>query len=515
MKRVFVSLAAAALSGCTLFGPERDPAGRADGEYYFDTAVRLNPPIENSFIGEPVTVAPLPDPEVWTRDVPEVFWDGHDDVARTFAASWRMLGEKLHAPEKGTNFKRNYVYTPFGNSVFVWGSCFITMFGKYAMSVFPFIEQLDNFYAAQAPDGFIPRQLGIYDGRSQFAPDDPSSAGGIIFAWAELGWYRHAGDRERLARVYPVLLAYHRWFARKRTWKDGTYFCSGWGCGMDNIVRSDAKGYSPSFEHGHLSFVDVTLQQVFDAKNLLAIAKVLEKDPPQDLVDEISSLTRIANERMWDPEAGVYKDLDRAGSRVGCAHVGGFWAFLAGVASQEKGAKMIAELEDPARFAAPCGTRSTVRGGPGYEPDGGSYWCGGVWAITDYAIVKGLDEVGETDAAFRLAKRQVEAFAKVYDETGTVWESYDPERVAQGKLCGKDVRRDFVGFSGVAPIALLIEDVFGITVENGEVAVRPKLTERYGIRNLVLANGERVSIEVEARKSADEKPVVHITKEAK
>ena len=184
-------------------GPERETGpGPRRGEYY-STPRSGDPPIENSFIGEPVTVAPLPDPEVWTRDVPEVFWDGHDDVARTFAASWRMLGEKLHAPEKGTNFKRNYVYTPFGNSVFVWGSCFITMFGKYAMSVFPFIEQLDNFYAAQAPDGFIPRQLGIYDGRSQFAPDDPSSAGGITSPGRSSVVHRR--DRERLARVYPVL----------------------------------------------------------------------------------------------------------------------------------------------------------------------------------------------------------------------------------------------------------------------------------------------------------------------
>ena len=507
MRIFFVTLGAVALAGCSLFEGE-DPATRVD--YYFDTCAPSVPPIENAFIDEAVTRAALPPEEAWTTRVPTVFWDGHDDVAEAFSAAWEMVGDKLHRPEKGTNFKRNFVYTPFGNSVFVWGSCFITMYGKYAANVFPFIEQLDNFYAVQRPDGFIPRQLGIFDGRTQFAPDDPSSVGGVIFAWAELSWYRHFGDADRLARVYPVLLGHHRWLRRHRTWKDGTYFSSGWGCGMDNVRRGYEKGYSVEFEHGHLSYVDVTLQQIFDAKCLLAMAKALKLEAPADLQEEVANLTRIVNGRMWDPEAGVYKDLDRNGDRVACEHIGGFWAFLAGVADREKGAKMIAALEDPARFAAPCGTRSTAKGSPGYEPDGGDYWRGGVWAITDYAIVRGLDAVGETDAAYRLARRQVEAFAKVYADTGTIWESYDPETVAPGKLNGNPVRRDFVGFSGVTPIAMLIEDVFGIAVEDGELKVRPRMTDRYGVRNLTLPDGSVVDIEVAARASLDEKPVIRI-----
>ena len=484
-----------ALAGCTA---AVDPESRAG--YYFDTSAPAKPPIENAFIDEAVTRDPLPSAEAWTRDVPVVEWEGHEDVARMFSAAWRMVGEKIRRPEPGTNFKRNFVYTPFGRSVFVWGSCFITMYGKYAANVFPFIEQLDNFYAVQRSDGFIPRQLGISDGRSQFAPDDLSSVGGVIFAWAELGWYRQSGDAARLRKVYPVLLAHHRWNAAHRTWKDGSYFSSGWGCGMDNVPRVDETRYSAEFHHGFLSWVDVTLQQVFDARNLIAIAEAAGIEPAQDLRDEIRNLSSLANERMWDEAAGLYKDLDRDGRRVACEHIGGFWALLAGVADKGKVARMIAALEDPARFAAPCGTRSLAKSAAGYDPDGGNYWRGGVWAITDYMVVKGLDAVGETDAAHRLAKRQVEAFAKVYADTGTIWESYDPERVAPGKLYGAPVRRDFVGFSGVTPIALLLEDVFGICFYKGELKIRPRMDGRYAVRNLTLSDGRRVSIEVKDRK---------------
>lgn len=464
--------------------------------YTFDTSVPVEPPIDNAFWREAVTTNALPPAAAWEREVPVVFWEGHDDVAEMFAAAWRMVGAKLHRPEPNTAFKRNFVYTPFGKSVFVWGSCFIAQYGEYAAHVFPFIEQLDNFYSVQGSDGFIPRQLGIYDGVTQFAPSDLSSVGGVIFAWTELNHFRRTLDRERLAKVYPVLLAHHRWYRANRTWKDGSYFSSGWGCGMDNIPRSDAPDFHAAYTHGHLSYVDVTLQQLFDAKNLLAIAAELSLPAERDLADEAAALTKIANDRMWDPSAGVYKDLDRDGRRVACEHLGGFWSLLAGVADAEKVAAQIRALEDPARFAAPCGTRSLSKSAKGYQPDGGNYWQGGVWAITDYMIVKGLDAVGETAAAHRLARRQVEAFAEVFRSTGTIWESYDPELFAPGKCYGETVRRDFVGFSGVTPIALLLEDVFGLTVERDRVTVTPRMQGRYGVRSLTLPSGRLVDVEV-------------------
>jgi hypothetical protein len=191
-------------------------------------------------------------------------------------------------------------------------------------------------------------------------------------------------------------------------------------------------------------------------------------------------------------------------------HVGGFWALLAGVAPPDRARRLAAALEDAATFAAPCGTRSLAKGESGYDPDGGNYWRGGVWCITDWMAVRGLDACGLRDAAHRLARRHVSAVAKVHADTGTIWESYDPERLAPGKLYGKSVRRDFVGFSGVAPIAMLVRDVFGIDVAQGRIAWEVRLLERHGIENLTLPDGNVVSLLCEARSSADEKPVVRV-----
>lgn len=496
-----------ALSGCA---PLTLREGETRDGYYFDTSVFEPLTRENAFIGEAVSVKALPSAADWVEKTPRVIWEGHASVEDAFSSAWTMVGEKIRHPAAGTNFKRDFVYTPFGKSVFVWGSCFITMFGEYAANVFPFIEQLDNFYASQAKDGFIPRQLGIFDGRSQFAPSDLSSVGGNLFSWAELEWSRFSGDCSRLKRVYPVLLAYHRWLRENRTWKDGTYFSSGWGCGMDNIPRLDETRYNPAFHHGFLSWVDVTMQQVFDARNLLEIANRCGLPRAAELEEEIAALTRIANERMWDEELGLYCDLDRDGRRVRVRHIGGFWALLAGVAPPDR-ARRLAETMASDAFAAPCGTRSLAKGEKGYEPDGGNYWRGGVWCITDWMCVRGLAAAGLSDSAHALARRQVEAVASVFESTGTIWESYDPEGLAAGKVYGQSVRSDFVGFSGVTPIAMLLRDVFGLEITPERITWKIRLLERHGVENLTLPDGNVVSLICEARISAVEKPVVHVT----
>ena len=461
---------------------------------------------QNTFREQTWNQASPPSLEALLAAAPRPFLAGNDDAVACYEAAWRMLSRKFHEPLPGSGFSRDFVYTEFANAIFIWGCCFITMFGRYAARAFPFIETLDNFYGKQEDDGFIPRQMGIYDGRSAFERHDLSSVGGNIFAWAECLAYEQTRDRDRLRRVYPVLLAYHRWLRAHRTWKDGTYFGSGWGCGMDNIPRIDPERYNIHFEHGHISFVDITLQQIFNARNLLRIAREIGVDAGvAELEDESAALTALANAQMWDEALGVYCDLDRAGRRVPVPHVGTFWALLAGVATPERQRKLVEALDDPARFAVACGTASTARCVPGFEPDGGNYWRGGVWCITDFMIAQGLHACGLHADAARIAERHVNAIVQVFRDTGSIWESYDPSRVAPGKNIGSLVRNEFVGFSGVTPIALFLEDVIGVRVEDGEIVWRIRQLERHGVRNLHLL-GSTLDLVCEARSNPQETP---------
>ena len=118
---------------------------------------------------------------------------------------------------------------------------------------------------------------------------------------------------------------------------------------------------------------------------------------------------------------------------------------------------------------------------PEYQADGG-YWLGGVWAPTNYAIIKGLELTGYEPFAAAAAERYLAAMAEVFHHTGTVWENYAPERAAPGHPAA----RDFVGWSACGPIALLIENVFGFRPDGEHHALQwnLRLAEPHGIRRL-------------------------------
>lgn len=50
----------------------------------------------------------------------------------------------------------------------------------------------------------------------------------------------------------------------------------------------------------------------------------------------------------------------------------------------------------------------------------------------------------------------------VYKDTGTLWENCAPDFCERGERSGGD----FVGWTGIIPITMLIEDVFGIEVNS-------------------------------------------------
>lgn len=489
---------------------------RSFGNYHDRTDDALKS--HGMFTNETVdVVSSLPDPSAFVRDVPRPIWDGHDDAVRCFAHCFEVTGrDYLRAPEPGSGFTRNFVYTPFGSKVFLWGTCFITMYGRYASHVFPFSSMLDNFYGAQHRDGWIARSISILDG-STGDKGDLSTSGCNMTGWAEWRNWEWSGDRARLEKVYPTLLAFHRWMRENRTWKDGTYFCNGLGCGMDNIVRFDTAKYSLYNHHGYLSWMDVTFQAVMNARFLLKIARVLGTDEGvAELEDEIGRLTRIANEQMWDERSGIYRDLDRYGTRTPYTHNSTFWALLAGVADEAKIDALEKAAFDAKRFYAACGIATTAMNDPNFKPNGGNYAQGGCYCMLDSMVVKGFEAAGRLDTAHRLARHSVEAVAKVFADTGYVWEMYNPSEVGPGKMSKGEHCRRFVGFSGTVPVMLFVENVLGIRMERGEDGVAHlvwdiRLLERHGIENLVLADGTRVNLLCQARSAADEKPVLKMS----
>ncbi len=473
--------------------------------FVYDTHVR-NPLVEeNVFRSLAREEAELPAFAAVRSALPQPHWGNHGSAIDCYWQVWELAFRNLRRPTAENGFVANYIDTAFNDCLFMWDSAFILMFARYGCRAFDFQRTLDNLYAKQHPDGFICREIRESDGGDCFERFDPGSTGPNIMPWAEWEYFLTTGDRERLARVLPVLVAYHRWLRGYRTWPDGTYWSSGWGCGMDNQPRVPA-GDSAWWGHGHLSWIDTCLQQVLSGRLLYAMASVLGREAEMaDLAEEAERLGRTVNERMWDDTSAYYYDRLAGGTLSRVKTIGAYWALLAGIVPADRRERFIAHLGDPREFNRPHRVPSLSADHPKYQADGG-YWLGGVWAPTDYMVLRGLTRAGCDALAHEIALNHLGNVVQVFERTGTVWENYAPESAAPGR----PAKPDFVGWTGLPPVAVLFEYVFGLRpdVQAQRLVWDVRLLEEHGVGRYPFGRGGLLDLACGARSAPCEKPAI-------
>ena len=466
-----------------------------------------NPQVEkNTFINMPMEKAELPKYDEIKDRLPSPVWEGHDDAIACYYKAWQIAFRNLRQPVEGTGFVSNFIDTAFNDFLFMWDSSFIVMFGKYASHIFNFQRTLDNMYSHQHRDGFICREICEKENGEMWNHDSPDGTGPNVLPWSEWEYYKQTGDIDRLARVFDPLCAYHRWLQLNRSWPDGSYWSTGLACGMDNIPRL-APGFDVCHSHGFMSWIDACAQQYLSATILIDMSKVLgREDEVNWLKDEQELLYNTVNNTMWSEKDSFYYDKDRYGNLMGTKTVGTYWTLLAGLVPEERRDALVAHLDCEAEFKRPNRVPALSADHPAYNGESGGYWRGGVWAPTNYMVLKGLEKYGYDKLAHEIASDYLNNVVKVFNERGTLFENYSPERAEKG-----DARADFVGWTGLAPISIMFEYVFGIRsdAQNQKITWHVNLTERHGIEGLMLGD-TKVDLVCEARASADEKPVISV-----
>jgi hypothetical protein len=460
---------------------------------------------KNPYLHMEAEDAPLPVYAEIKDLLPRPVWQGHADAIACYDKVWEIAFRNLRKPNAEAGFVSNFIDTAFNGYLFMWDSSFIVMFGRYGSQVFNFQKTLDNMYSHQHKDGFICREICERERGEQFQRDDPASTGPNIMPWCEWEYFQLTGDKERLSRVFYPLLAYHKWLQLNRTWRDGSYWSCGLACGMDNQPRVK-EGYNDHTSHGHGIWIDACVQMVISGKVLIEMGKILghEQDTAW-LAEEVEMLTALINDKLWSEEDAFYYDMWRTGLS-GVKSIGAYWTLLADIVPAERLPRLIAHLENPAEFKRPHRVPTLSADHPEYN-EHGDYWRGSVWAPTNYMVLKGLERVGYHDLAHEIACNTLENVVKVFLETDTVWENYSSEHVRPGK----PAKSDFVGWTGLIPIAVLIEYVFGIKADakNDEIVWRVNLTEKHGIERYPFG-GKSVTLLCEARESTDAEPQITV-----
>lgn len=475
--------------------------------FYYDTSVK-NPMVEeNTFIKMHREEAAPPDFEEVRDKLPKPFWRGHSAEIECYWKAWSLAFKNLKTPTKENGFVANYIGTAFNDCLFMWDSVFALMFGKYGTHAFDFQRTLDNLYSKQHSDGFICREIAEPDGTDRFHKHDPSSTGTHVMPWSEWDHYCISGDKERLSKVFPVLVAFHRWLRAYRTWPNGTYWSSGWGSGMDNQPRFLPESLF-AFYHGHMVWLDVCLQMVFSAKTLLKMAEILSRTVEMDdFAEEISALSAYVNKYLWDERTSFYYDMLPGGKLSEVKSIGAYWSLLADIVPEVRLQEFVAHLDNPDEFNRLHRIPSLSADTPGYCGDGG-YWKGGVWVFTNYPVLVGLTKTGFDSLAHEIGKNHLSNVVKVFERTGTLWENYAPDC----EIPGNPAKGDFVGVGGVPPITVLFEYVFGLRpdVPSSSLVWDVRLLEEHGIDSYPFGKAGVLNLKCKARSTQSERPEITV-----
>jgi len=427
---------------------------------------------------------------------PTLFLPSRSSWQALYEKSWELALRNVADPKK-EGWRAHLTCMPGVDYVWQWDTCFMSLFARYGNGYVPNMECLDNLYRLQREDGFIAMAYCI-------STDQPAYGKRVnppLYAWVEWSYFSLSGDDSRFSKVLPILVSFFDWLKANRTRTSGLYWFEDAGSsGMDNAPRS---GYeSAALDGSDICHIDLIAQQAMSAEFIARMSRRIGNEMLAQRMDrEWADIKNLVDSYHWHEKTGFYYDLfgrtkpEERHNFVNHKTIAAFWPMIAGLCSPAQSARLVEHLLNPEEFWTEHPIASLSKDDINYDPKGG-YWLGAVWAPTNYMVAKGLQRYGYHDIAGEVACRHIDAMAKVLTapQDPGVWECYAPEGLAPStngydSLC----RPDFVGWSGLGPIAMLIEDVMGYEFDaaNNTITLHhlQNPLENYQLENLPFNGG--------------------------
>lgn len=358
----------------------------------------------------------------------------------------------------------------------LWDSCFIAI-GLSHYDVGRAQQEIMSLLRGQWSNGMIPHMVFDMGLRyrqdrelwrsytSPYAPEGIATSGITqppLIAEAVVRIGKKLPKAERLAwyrKVYPHLVAYHKWLYRDRDpkneglvllvhpWESGLdssppwmfeleqYHMATWiklvkGLKLDrfaNRFRRDLRFVPPGqrlntidallvynllrrLRHKGFSnerilrsklpkIEDVAFNAIFIRANshLRAIAKAIGRDLPEGLVADMKH-TELAFEELWDPTEKQYFSFNiNQGEMIKVPTIAGLLALYSGKVSKERAKEIVSHLHDKRTFQAKYPVPSVPQDAPWFQQH--RYWQGPTWINTNWLIADGLERYGYKDEA--------------------------------------------------------------------------------------------------------------------
>ena len=354
-----------------------------------------------------------------------------------------------------------------------WDSAFVAM-GWITFDEPRAWREVDRLLEGQWPDGMVPHIIfhqpadNYFPGPAVWKTRHQPATSGItqppVLATAARRCWEAARDRalaeDRLAAIYPKLLAWHRWWIEARDpartglvgvlhpWESGMDNSPAWDTAFERVSptptsvirRTDtghvdaamrptedfykrvialidlfaSLGWDPPrlWEKTPFKVADLAINAILHRanKDLLALAERFGTAAERSEIAERLALTAVAIGRLWSTDAGIYRALDLISGEPIVADISaGFLPLWAGVATAEQVRALAATLGRWARTLRHL-VPSTSPEDPRFEPR--RYWRGPVWGMMNLMIAEGFGDSGAPDMAERIKADTAELIAR-------------------------------------------------------------------------------------------------------
>ncbi len=417
------------------------------------------------------------------KDFPRIhFYD--QDFVDVYDRSWAWIADYWAAggPDSGMGSAKFFYYPP-QRRLDQLESIFSSFFLVYSNRIYAASNGLDALYAKQEADGAIRSLYDIDTGAPVLSPDNPEGISLPIFSWAEYNLYHKTANKKRVKEVMPVLQRYYAWIEARFKRPNGLFEVPLAATGMPNSPREEAA-----------YLVDFNAAMAVNALYMSAMGDILnDKDISFQYKRNYFSLKTRINNMMWNHDDGFYYDVDASERQLKVKTIGAYWPLLAEIANEERAEALLARLTDPGCFGTDNPFPTLSADAEKYDKRGYGY-RGAVLPHFTYMVIKGLEKYNQwelaRDCAIRHLYFMLDSAHPNGDRHQTLWEAYQPQN--EGKAVWPDKadwpRPQYLGFAGLATVALMIENIIGLAVS------LPRKTVDWIIPNLEIMGIENLSL---------------------
>lgn len=294
-------------------------------------------------------------------------------------------------------------------------------------------NQIDNLISLQQPDGMIPSIVWMRDE----APKDwaPNQTHPPVWIEAAEKIYQVEKDFQWLQKCAMALNRQIAWFEKARKAVDSGFYYTDiknhlWESGVDEGVRFQ------DVPEGEKSCVDASSHVYMMYTKAAQWDMELNGKEDPELVAKRRTLGDYVRNHLYDEESGYFYDSWSVGCPE-CRHLcfEGLWPLIAGIATDRQARRIVENhLMNEKEFFLIHPVPTVSLSDPLYEK---RMWRGPAWNSMTMWVALGCMRYGLFAAAQQLLEGALDQTARIYAQTGCIWEFYDSCGGTPGQVARK------------------------------------------------------------------------------